>query len=430
MHLISERNGSYIKPVFAVDLVSAINQIVRFKYRKVIPFTMQMSLFLSRAIQLLLYTSTIHASPVENHSHPYSCKSIQAPHIPGASILSISGQEKRNFTVPPNPQLLFPGVSNLNICKVLLRLQHHNAKNEVLVQVWLPLENWNGRFVGVGGSGWAAGLGDVGLAPFAIQGYAAASTDAGLPGDPYSPGEHILDSAGQVNFQLLENFASRSVHDLAVAGKAITSSYYGTRPNFAYWNGCSTGGRQGMASAQKYPNDFDGILAGAPAIYWTAYVVAELWPQVVMKEDNIFPTQCELDAFTAAAVKTCDNLDGVEDKVITNLAKCDFDLFSVVGSEFQCEDESKVRLTRSVASIVQKIWSGPKLPSGAALWDGLTVAAPLSFLANTALETGKRVGKPFFISDTWIRYFVEADPKYYVSKIDKTVWKVDGHFGP
>ena len=114
--------------------------------------------------------------------------------------------------------------------------------------------------------------------------------DAGLPGgDAASPALWALGPDGKIDYDLLENFASRSVHDLAVVGKALTESFYGRPADHAFWNGCSTGGRQGLAAAQKYPEDFDGILAGAPAHYWTEFVIATLWPQVAMREVGYYP---------------------------------------------------------------------------------------------------------------------------------------------
>jgi hypothetical protein len=102
---------------------------------------------------------------------------------------------------------------------------------------------------------------------------------------------------------LIEDFAYRGVHDLAVVGKAVTAAYYGSRATFSYWNGCSTGGRQGLAEAQRYPSDFDGILAGAPAINWQKYVPASLWPQLVMLQSGDFLPQCKFSAFQTAAIR-------------------------------------------------------------------------------------------------------------------------------
>lgn len=368
------------------------------------------------SLLLVIVLSLFLAATNANTGGFQSCTAIKAPNVPGAKIISVDGREKRNFTISASPPLLPKGVSNLSICEVNITLTHPGANDSVLVQVWLPLSSWNGRFVAVGGSGWAAGLGALTLAPVVAQGFAAASTDAGLSGDPYSPSSWALKENGEINWELLTNFASRSVHDMAVVAKEVTAKYYGAAAKYSYWNGCSTGGRQGLMAAQKYPKDFDGILAGAPAISWSEYVVAEHWPQVVMKEEGIFPSQCELNGVVQAAVAACDELDGVKDNVITDLASCGFDPFTTVGVKIQCEKE--VTITHPVASVVRKIWDGPKTAAGARLWYGLTAGAPLDSLANTTVVNGTRMGNPFFVSDAWIRYFLKADPKFDVSTID------------
>lgn len=374
------------------------------------------------AIGILIYSTNAVATPTHGTHGAYSCANIPAPNVSGAKVLSIESKERHNFTVPTTPPLLLFDVPNLSICDVSVTLTHPNTGDKVLVQVWLPLKKWNGRFVATGGSAWAAGVGQYALAPVVAQDFVAAATDAGVSGELLSPGLWALDAKGKVNYNLLTNFASRSIHDMAIVAKAVTGAFYGMQPTYSYWSGCSTGGRQGLVAAQEYPDDFDGILAGAPAISWDKYVVAEQWPQVVMKEANYFPSHCELDAVTQAAIAACDDLDGVKDGVISNLAACRFDPFTVVGQRSQCEDGQEVVISRTTASIVQKIWAGPKDAHGKQLWDGLTMGAPLTDLADTAPvssgTSGPLKGAPFFVSDTWIRYYLKTDPNFNTSTID------------
>jgi hypothetical protein len=347
----------------------------------------------------------------------HSCACIKIPSPPGTRILFINGTERHNFTVPASTPFLPAPIPDLSVCEVNVTLKNSGAQDKVLVQVWLPLNNWNGRFVATGGSGWAAGQGEISLGPQVTKGFAAAVTDAGLSGDPFSPALWALKENGEVNLELLTNFASRSIHDMAIIGKAVTSSFYGKAPSYSYWNGCSTGGRQGLVAAQKYPKDFDGILAGAPAIYWDKYVVAEHWPQVVMKEEKVFPSQCELDAVTQGAIDACDGLDSVKDGVISDLARCKFDPSTLIGSEIQCY-EKEVTISSSVASVVRKIWEGQRTKFGHPLWYGLNRGSPLSALAATTIVNGSRTGSSFFVSDAWIRYFVKAKPDFDISTVD------------
>jgi hypothetical protein len=143
-------------------------------------------------------------------------------------------------------------ITGLNFCQVNVTLTHPGTGDAVNNQVSLPLTGWNGRFLGVGGGGYAAGVwSSLGLA--VQRGYAAVSTDAGYTqnnsGDASS---RALVSCGNVNQYLLLDFASRSVHDMTILGKAITEAFYATKPAYSYWQGCSTGGRQGLGNAQMY----------------------------------------------------------------------------------------------------------------------------------------------------------------------------------
>ncbi|KAF2099399.1 tannase and feruloyl esterase [Rhizodiscina lignyota] len=371
-------------------------------------------------LSVLVFVAAFVLSPL-SFAHPLShhalsCADIRLPHIPGAKVIDVQYDEKRNHTVPETLPFLPETVSGLNICEVIVTLSHPGANDKVSVQVWLPIGTWNGRFVGTGGQGWAAGLGDLALAPFAAEGFAVASTDAGLPYNPESPQAWALDTSGHVNIGLLTNFASRSVHDLAVVGKAVTASYYKNAANHSYWYGCSTGGRQGLVEAQKYPDDFDGILAGAPAIYWPEYVVAELWPQAVMNEAQVYPSQCELKWFTQTAIDACDELDGVKDGIINDPSKCKYNPSTAVGSKIKCDGKTTT-VSTEVAEIVRKIWEGPGSLYGLPRWSGLTLGAPLDSLANTTVSHGTHVGNTFFVPEGWIRYFVEADPDFDFSKV-------------
>jgi hypothetical protein len=164
--------------------------------------------------------------------------------------------------------------------------------------------------------------------------------------------------------------------------------------------------------AQRYPELYDGILALAPAINWASFIVAEYWPQQVMNRLGIYPRQCEFDAFTTAAIKACDQLDGVVDGVISNEMACEFDPRSLIGSSYDC-DGIVQNFSKEAADIVHAIWTGPIDLKGHKEWYGLNFASPLDGLANTtSLANGTTVGVPFSISTDWITYFVAMDPYF------------------
>ncbi|KAH8806073.1 Tannase/feruloyl esterase [Xylogone sp. PMI_703] len=340
-----------------------------------------------------------------------SASSIDLPPLLGIEVISLSAAEIHNYSYAA------ANISNLDFCLVNVTYTHPGRNDTVLTQVWLPLQGWNSRFQGTGGGGYAMGLFDQFLAPAVSQGYAAASTNGGVSSDEYSPATWALTSPGNVNYGLLVNFASQCLNDMPLIGKAVTASFYGTPAQYSYWNGCSTGGRQGVLSAQRYPTNYDGILAAAPAIQWTRFIPGLHWPQVVMHEEGVYPPLCEIAEVTAAAVRACDEIDGVADGVIAAPGLCRFDPHSLVGQSFSCNGEART-ISSQTATVVQKIWQGPQTRDGSFIWYGYNPDVNLSSVANTTqYPNGTGASNPFLIGETWISYFLSKDPTLDVSKI-------------
>jgi Tannase and feruloyl esterase len=186
----------------------------------------------------------------------------------------------------------------------------------------------------------------------------------------------------------------------------VTAAYYGNAPGYAYWNGCSTGGRQGLSEAQRYPNDYDGILSAAPAINWQKFIPAELWPELVMLQSGDFLPQCKFAAFQAAAINACDTVgDGVVDGVIGDPFACSFNPSSLVGTSTACGT-----ITAQDAAVVAKIIQGARTTSGEFLWFGLTWGTSFSGLANTTTSGGTTVGAPFPIALAHLGTWVQQNP--------------------
>ena len=138
-------------------------------------------------------------------------------------------------------------------CRVAATLKP-TSDSDIKIEVWLPEAGWNGKLESVGNGAWAGTIGYPAMATALADGYASASTDTGHTGN--NP-NFITGHPEKVN-----DFGYRAVHEMTVAAKAVINAYYGSGPKFAYWNGCSTGGRQALTEAQKYPADYDGILRG------------------------------------------------------------------------------------------------------------------------------------------------------------------------
>ena len=208
----------------------------------------------------------------------------------------------------------------------------------------------------------------------------AVGTDAGHePGQAASedPSDWVLTSPGNVNLYLVRDWASRSLHDMAVIAKAVTEDFYASQPKLSYFSGCSGGARQALMIAQKYPEDFDGILAAAPAINLENFIPAAYWASQVMNNIGVYPPSCEIEAFTQAAIDACDALDGVTDGVIASPLLCNFEASSVVGKSFDCNG-TQMEFTESGACVVQAAWDGPRSESGKVGWFGLNMDASLT----------------------------------------------------
>ena len=351
-----------------------------------------------------------------------SAASFSCPHLPGTRLHGITAQPVKDYSTATvqNGNVPTANWTGLNFCNVTVTYSHKGYNDKINVQVWLPLDDaeWNGRFQGTGGGGYIAGLGAEALTPALAAGYATACTDAGL--DSLDAKSWALTRRGQVNQRLLENFASTSLNELAMIGKAVTRSYFGEAPKHSYWTGCSTGGRQGMMLAQRYPTAFDGVLAMAPAINWPEFEFAEFWPQQVMNTLNYYPEACELEFLTQSAVEACDSLDGVQDEVISSPQACTFDPRTLVGAANTLCNGSRV-VTSQAADIALSIWSGPEV-NGEELWFGLNKDAPLAgILGLTLAETNctgvECVGVPFPVSEEWIRLFVAKNKAFDTSSM-------------
>lgn len=167
-----------------------------------------------------------------------------------------------------------------------------------------------------------------------------------------------------------------------------------------------------MMLAQRYPTTYDGILAGAPAINWAKFIVAEYWPQFIMTQLNTFPPQCVFEAITNATIEACDDLDGAVDGIVSAPQSCQFDPHTLVGQVVQCNGSTST-ITANGALIAQKIWQGFQSREGDFLWYGLEPGAPFDGLAYTACTGSSNCQpQPFQISIDWMGLFVLQNPDF------------------
>jgi hypothetical protein len=227
-----------------------------------------------------------------------------------------------------------------------------------------------------------------------------------------NPETWALVGPGNVNQYLLLDFASVALNDMTVIGKAITETCLGIPPKYSYWNGCSTGGRQGLMMAQRYPERYDGIIVAAPAINWPSFLVAEYWGQLAMNQLGVYPQQCELEAITSTAIKASGPLDGISNGIIAAAGLCQFDPHSLTGQEFNCSGVI-ARVSPAAATIIEAFGEGPHTTQGSFLWYGLNPDASFAGLPNTTCSAnGTCYGALFEIANHWIRLFIEKDPAF------------------
>ena len=322
-----------------------------------------------------------------------------APIFP-AAVPVISCEALRQVSLPDST-IDAEQLSTDGSCRVTATVLHPPAHHPITVFIALPTKEWNGRFRGTGGGGYAGGI-VASLDTPVAKGYVVGATDTGNESGTAS---FALDAQGKQAWPRLRDNAYRGIHDMTVVGKALARAFYGRAPRYSYFVGGSTGGRQALTEAQRYPEDYDGILALYPAMARDRYVPAQLWPQILMRDANDFLPKEKRDAATAAAVKACDAADGVVDGVIDDPTSCSYDPAALVGTKI-----GDGIFTTTDASVIRGIWEGPRAHDGTRLWWGLTRGTDLSILADT---TGTPLqGKPSEEGLDWFRYFLVLDPKW------------------
>lgn len=307
--------------------------------------------------------------------------------LPGTSSISITAAPVSNYTtVSEPPASTEAGQYTVSFCNVTATYTHPRWNDTIHVTVQLPAaESWNGNLQALGGAGFASSMGTIYSVQAVAAGYSTVDTDSGHNKGPQAvlDSSWALASPGEINVHLVEDWSSVTLHEMAVVGKAAVDAFYGTKPKYSYFRGCSGGGRQGFAIAQEYAEDFDGILAAAPALNAHKFLAGGYYATQVMNDLGVYPPPCEFAAFTHAAIAACDELDGVKDGIISLPDRCDFDAQTVVGSEFDCNGTT-LQFTSAGATIANAAWTGPRSDDPAVGWFGYNKDANLTSIVSTA----------------------------------------------
>src|SRR6185295_7719027 len=213
----------------------------------------------------LLLLTFVLAAGLSTQAMAASCESLSSLSIPHTAIVAESVAAGAFVqAAPAGGKGKTKGGNPFADLKEFCRVQvtsRPSADSDIKIEYWLPVNGWNGNFEANGNGGWSGSITPATLAAGMQRGYAAAMTDTGHDGGSAS--------FAQGHPEKVIDFGYRAVHEMATTGKVLIKAFYGRDARHSYWNGCSAGGRQGLMEAQRYPEDFDGIIAGAPANNYT-----------------------------------------------------------------------------------------------------------------------------------------------------------------
>ncbi len=283
------------------------------------------------------------------------CEALASNALPGTTITLAKNIPAGTFT-PPNGRSI-DGLPAF--CEVHGVLKPASA-SLIHFEIWMPSSGWNGKLETVGNGGLAGNISFLPMATALRNGFATASTDTGHAAD--EPRVWLEDR------ERLIDYSYRALHLTTLAAKAIAAAFYHQRPKYSYYLGCSTGGKQGLMEAQRFPTDFDGIVAGDAANFWTHQMMSEVWNGVVTGTPETNLAQDKLELLQNAVLATCDALDGVADGIVSDPQRCHFD-----PRKLQCRgEETSDCLTAAQVDAVEKIYNGPVNPrTGKKLYPGL-----------------------------------------------------------
>jgi len=316
------------------------------------------------------------------------CAELATTTIPGGTVAGADLVARGAF-VPPGPPPA-GGVPAIyaqlpEFCRATLTLTP-SIDSAIKVEVWLPTSIWNGRFQAVGNGGFAGAVPYAAMGRALLEGYATAGTDTGHVGNSadFAPGhpEKVVD------------FAYRAIHEMTVAAKRVIDAHYGRAPQFSYFNGCSQGGRQGLTSAQRYPADFDGIVAGASAWEQMRSHAARMSLNLTVNRspEAVIPPS-KYPMIHDAVLKACDSLDGVVDGVLEDPSACRIDYSSLAckgADSASCLTPAQIVSAKAMTTPLVRpgtgevLYPGYLMPGAELQWAVLGAPQPLR-LSQTAI---------------------------------------------
>jgi feruloyl esterase len=333
------------------------------------------------------------------------CPALRQLSLPATTITSADDVPAGSFTPPGSG-----AIANLPaFCRVTGAIRP-SSDSDIQFEVWMPASGWNGKFQGVGNGGFAGAVSYGQLADAVRRGYAAASTDTGHRGQ----GQDASWALGHPEKTI--DFGHRAIHETTVKGKAIVQAFYGSQAKRSYFNSCSNGGRQALMEAQRYPEDYDGIIAGAPANCWSKLMLGAVSIMQATADPASYIPASKLPAIQAAALSACDANDGVKDGVIENPGQCRFDPGVLL-----CQGtETDNCLTAPQMKALRTIYDGTRDSKGKLVARGYAMGGEAepggwgSWITGNAPERAAL----FFFGTSFYKNMVYGDPSWDYKKFD------------
>jgi feruloyl esterase len=329
-----------------------------------------------------------------------TCESLTGAALPDTSITIAQSVPAGAFTPPYGSAIdKLPA-----FCRVAGVIEP-TRDSYIRFEVWMPATGWNGKFLGVGNGGFAGSIGFGSMGGNLKRGYATAGTDTGHEAD----GEDA--SWAYHHPEKVTDFGYRAVHLTTVNAKSLVQAFYTQAAQHSYFDSCSDGGREALMEAQRFPADYDGILAGAPANFWTHMLAAGVdVAKAIYVNPAAYISGIKFPAISAAVLSACDAQDGVKDGIINDPRQCHFDPDSLL-----CKDrDSRTCLTAPQVASLKKLYAGGKNSHGAATFPGYAPGA----------EDGRGGWVPWLIGngpggssssvymENYFRYMVFDDPTW------------------
>jgi hypothetical protein len=295
-----------------------------------------------------------------------TCESLSGLNLQDSTITSAQVIAAGAFPLPPGSMPQGPwSFTAYNELPSFCRLQgiiRPSSDSNIEFEVWLPTSGWNGKYQGVGNGGFAGGINYAQLAEAISKGYASSSTDTG------HKSLRINAQWGLGHPEKIADFGFRAIHETAKNAKAIIRALYGSDARYSYFSSCSNGGRQALMEAQRYPEDYDGIIAGAPWIFVPQSIASFIWNMQAIGNDKAgYISAGKMPAIESAVLAACDSLDGVNDGIIDDPTRCNFD-----PSALLCPGiETDACLTPPQITAIRKIYAGPRDSKGTQIYPGI-----------------------------------------------------------